>query len=65
MKTVSVTAYPYVVQYGEIEVPNDVFEEGGSSVRNYIEENFNEIMFGIPDVDYRGTDFDIDYDGKE
>lgn len=50
---IQVTAYPYAVQYGEIEVPNDV-----TDVKKYIIENWGSIEFDEPNLDYKGTDFD-------
>lgn len=56
-RTYSVTAYPYATQFGTIEVPADVDEE---NVRDWIEEHFDEIDFSSPELDYCGTDFDVD-----
>ncbi len=50
-----VTAYPFATQYGTIDVPDDV-----EDVREYIDENFDEIKFGEPDLDYCGTDWDYE-----
>ena len=50
-----ITAYPYAIQYGTIEVPDSVPEE---EIRHYIEGNWGEIKFGEPELDYSGTDFD-------
>ena len=56
-KTISVTAYPYAVQYGEIEVPKDLPLE---KIQDYIRNHWNEISFGEPELDYCGTDFEFD-----
>ena len=32
------------------------------SVVDYINEHFDDIKFGEPDLDYRGTDYDIEDD---
>lgn len=57
METIGVTAYPYARQYGEIQVPEGLDEK---EKMEYIKEHWNEIKFGEPDLDYCGTDFDID-----
>lgn len=57
METVGVVAYPYARQYGEIQVPEGLSEEEKTE---YIKEHWDEIKFGEPDLDYCGTDFDID-----
>lgn len=49
---IDVTAYPYTVTYGTIEVPDDT-----EDIHQYIAEHFDEINFGSPDLDYCGTDF--------
>ena len=48
-----VTAYPYAVTYGSINVPDDI-----EDVREYISEHWDEIEFGQPVLDYCGTDFE-------
>lgn len=58
-KTINVTAYPYAVQYGTIEVPKELNED---DVKDYLYEHWNEIKFGEPELDYVGTDFDINED---
>ena len=52
---VYVTAYPYARTEGSIEVPDDI-----ENVREYLEENWDEIQFGNPELDYCGTDYDFD-----
>ena len=58
-KTISITAYPYAVQYGEIKVPKDLPLE---KIQDYIRDHWNEISFGEPKLDYCGTDFEFDED---
>ena len=56
MKTLSITLYPYAVQYGELSVPDDLTED---EYQSYVNDHFDEIELGVPDlVDY-GTDMDI------
>ena len=57
MENVIITAYPYAIQYGNLKVPKDLNEE---EKRQYINEHWNEISFGEPDLDYCGTDFDFE-----
>lgn len=53
-KKVTITFYPYAVQYGTIEV-----DEGVNIDDEYINEHFNEIKLEKPELDYVGTDFEI------
>ena len=55
MKHVTVTAYPYAVQHGELDVPEGLSAE---EEKEYINSHFEEIAFGAPDLDYNGTDFE-------
>ena len=59
-RTIGVTAYPYAVQYGKIRVPEDVALGSEEEIKNYIRDNFNDIVFESPELDYAGTDFDIE-----
>ena len=52
---VNITAHPYATVYGTIEVP-----DGVEDIKAYIDEHFDDIDFGNPDIDYQGTDYDID-----
>lgn len=61
LKTVSVTAYPYATQYGTIEVPAAL---DGDKLEQYIACHWDDIVFGEPDLDYCGTDYEI-YDEEE
>lgn len=58
MKEVFITAYPYAVQHGTIEVPDNITED---EMKDYIRDHFDDIPFDEPDLDYCGTDFDINY----
>ena len=51
-----VTAYPYAVQWGTIIVPEEY--QTKLEVENYIDEHFDDIEFGQPDLDYAGTDWE-------
>ena len=51
-----VTAFPFVRQEGIIEVPDDVSAE---DVHDYISEHWDEIEFGEAELDYAGSDFDV------
>ena len=53
--TVFVRAYPYAIIEGTIDVP-----DGTENIDAYVEEHFDEIDFGEPDLDYAGTDFEAD-----
>ena len=57
MKHITVTAYPYAMVYGHIDIPDDV-----DDIDNYLEDNWDDINFGNPDLDYAGTDFDYEED---
>ena len=59
-KEISVIAYPYAVQYGTILVPTEIV--GEDKIKEYVSEHWNDIWFGEPDLDYCGTDFNIDTD---
>ena len=56
----NVTVYPYAVQYGDIDVPDDV-----DNIKEYILEHWGDITFGDVDLDYSGTDFDYETDPDE
>lgn len=56
-KTVCITAYPFVIQTGLIEVPDgDLNRE---ELRNYIICHWGEIRFDEPEFDYSGAEFDV------
>ena len=58
MRRVVVTAYPYASQNAEFEIPGDMDPES-CEAQEYIRDHFNELSFDEPDLDYRGTEFDI------
>ena len=60
MREVTVTAHPYATQYGTIQVPFDV-----TDVKQYVQNHFNEVQFASPELDYAGTDLDLEYEGQE
>ena len=62
MRIVSITASPYATQYGELLVPKSLT---GEKLREYIRNHWGEIPFGEPELDYVGTDFEIDGDLEE
>lgn len=53
---VAITAYPYAVQYGTLEMPDDIKQDFREE---YIKEHWSEIKFGEPELDYAGTDMEI------
>ena len=55
----TITAYPYAVQYGTLAIPKDITEP--NALQEYVNEHWNEIDFSEPDLDYSGTDVDIDF----
>lgn len=57
-REVYVTAYPFAIQGGTIQVPNDI--TGYKEVAAYIDEHWSEIDFNPPELDYGGTDFDFE-----
>ena len=57
MKTLYITAFPYAIQNGTLEVPADLDSDYYSE---YVEEHWDDICFSTPDLDYAGTDFEID-----
>ena len=59
MKRYSVTALPFATQNGSIWVPDEIVKKGEEHVREYISDNWNDIDFSDPDLDYCGAAFDI------
>ena len=51
--TCTVTAYPCAIQNGKITVPTKC-----KNIRQYIEDNWDSIIFDEPELNYEGTDFD-------
>ena len=56
-RTLNVIAYPYAVMYGTTEIPADVPD---NELDAYVSEHFNDVKFGEPQLDFKGTDFDIE-----
>ena len=56
-RTLNVIAYPYAVMYGTIEVPMEVTDD---ELDGYVTEHFDDVKFGEPQLDFKGTDFDIE-----
>ena len=52
--TVTVRAYPYAAIYGTIEVP-----EGTENIDDYVYDNFGDISFGEPDLDFKGAEYEL------
>lgn len=50
-----ITAYPYAIQHGTVDVPDSVPAE---DIDDYLTEHWSDIKFDEPDLDYAGTDFD-------
>ena len=55
-KTLYITALPYATQNGTIQVPADLTEE---DYHDYVQEHFDDIEFNEIDLDYCGTDIEI------
>lgn len=53
---VLVTAYPYVTQYGTIDIPDDWM----GNEKKYVINHWGDIEFEEPELDYGGTDFELD-----
>lgn len=53
-----ITTFPYAIQYGVLEMPDNIEED---KREEYIVEHWDDIEFGEPDLDYAGTDMDITY----
>ena len=56
---VEFTIYPYVKQYGHIEIPEEIVKLDSSEIVNYIAENIENAKFEDQDVDYCGVDIDV------
>lgn len=54
----AITAYPYAIQYGTLEMPDDIERDFREE---YITEHWSEIKFGEPELDYAGTDMEVMY----
>ena len=53
-----ITMYPYAIQNGEVEVPDEVVADG--KVKEWIRNNLDKAEFEPVDLDYAGTDFDYE-----
>nr|DAK26597.1 MAG TPA: hypothetical protein [Caudoviricetes sp.] len=53
------TIYPYVKQYGYIEIPEKIIKLGNSGIKNYIADNIENVKIEDQDIDYDGVDIDI------
>lgn len=58
MAKVSLQLFPYATQSGTIEIPDGMKKE--SEIYDYIFEHFNEIVLDKVELDYCGTDIEID-----
>ena len=56
---VLVTAFPYATQYGTIDIPDELMGDA-SDEREYVRNHWNDIEFEEPELDYSGTDFELD-----
>ena len=59
MKEITIIAYPYATQTGSLMIPDNLNEQ---EARQYISDNWDNIQFNEPELDYCGTDFDFDLD---
>jgi len=55
MKKYTITAYPFAITWGTIEVPDEV-----EDVEGYVLDNWDDIKFSPPDLDYTGVEFDVE-----
>lgn len=55
MKEVTVTAYPFATTSGTLKIPDEV-----TDIRQFVKEHWDDIEFGSPDLDYCGTDFEVE-----
>lgn len=57
-----IRAYPYAIQHGVLEMPDDIEED---MREEYINEHWNEIRFDEPELDYADTDMEIVYEKEK
>lgn len=57
MRLIQVVAYPYATTIGTIQVPSNLTNQ--EKVRKYVSDNFDKVVFEEPELDFRGTDFDV------
>lgn len=60
MATVHITAYPFAVLDGDLEIPDDVVNRNEDELRDYIADHWNDIQFGGTDLDFAGCEYDVD-----
>ena len=53
-REVMVVAYPYALTRGRLKVPKSV-----TDLDEYVAEHFSDISFDEPELDFRGTDFEV------
>ena len=56
MKEYTIKVEPYAVQYGSLNIPEELVTD--EEINNYIDEHFDDIKFGEPELDYLGIDFE-------
>ena len=59
VKAVGVQAYPYASQHGVIRVPENLNDE---QIKDFVRDNWDLVHFEPAELDYCGTDFELDYD---
>ena len=57
IREIRVKAYPYASTEGTIQVPSNLTNQ--KEIEEYVTLHFDDIVFGEPQLDYKGTDFDI------
>lgn len=56
-REIRVKAYPYASTEGTIQVPSNLTNQ--KEIEEYVTLHFDNIVFDEPQLDYKGTDFDI------
>jgi len=62
-REVTVIAHPYADITGTIQIPKDI--KGEEDIRNYVNNHWKDISFGEPNLDYCGTDIEIEDEEDE
>ena len=57
MKSITITAYPYATVCGHLDVPDNIDED---VAYEYVQNHWREIEFEEPELDFCGTDMDIE-----
>jgi len=57
MKTLFITAYPFAIQTGYLEVPDEM---SSGQYDEYVREHWGEIEFLSPDLDYANAEVDVE-----